>query len=596
MKKYIGILCFILFLSCGCGEKPQEKVSDLSFLCSTETDGRLPGTEGHKTTQAYISKRFEALNLLPLEETYKIEGLEKTYLKLQDVFLSVEKEDGSVKNFEYGKDFSVPILYSEKEIEVENLKNKDLLNVSFSKELKFVPSVYENLGINKEKIAIKMKQEYETSFENSKNMVFSPQIKKVSIAPQNIVGYIKGEDSKKALLISAHYDHVGKFKETFIEGAFDNASGVCMLLSICEKFEDEKPPCDIIFAALDLEEVDFSGSKALNKLLNERYEYFADLNLDCVGYKGNEAYFIDYANSNEKNLPILKDFLKKQLEKKPFEVKTDFKNQNMSSDHMTFDENCKYALCIYDSAFFKPHSVHSVLDTQEKISEEEIEKVSTHIYTCFLKNNALYVLLNEMEQEEKNSENKEVEKESKTVKIKEEDGVLLLKTETEKWPYQLLYMGSSEDVLKMFKKEKANDFVSDFVTVRCFFEEEPSVQINESILKASYVSIDAVCRSGQGSFSMCSKLPPMLLEKIQFESFKIEDEVYQKGYLEVSKDRGFRVIKVPFEKKEYYLEFPSVVKDGKINPSMEDLIKNILVKNSIEPVLQDFEDFVNEIN
>ena len=61
----------------------------------------------------------------------------------------------------------------------------------------------------------------------------------------NIIGVIKGKDSSKAVVISAHLDHVtvreriqetanindsSQMKITKIEGAIDNASGVSVLL------------------------------------------------------------------------------------------------------------------------------------------------------------------------------------------------------------------------------------------------------------------------------------------------------------------------------------------------------------------------------
>ena len=61
----------------------------------------------------------------------------------------------------------------------------------------------------------------------------------------NIIGFIKGKDSSKAVVISAHFDHVtirqkleeasnnndnSQIKVTKIEGAIDNASGISVLL------------------------------------------------------------------------------------------------------------------------------------------------------------------------------------------------------------------------------------------------------------------------------------------------------------------------------------------------------------------------------
>ncbi|MCB2290656.1 M28 family peptidase [Clostridium sp. CS001] len=48
----------------------------------------------------------------------------------------------------------------------------------------------------------------------------------------NVVGVIKGKDSKKAVVISAHFDHLGYLDGKIIRGALDNASGVAALIEI----------------------------------------------------------------------------------------------------------------------------------------------------------------------------------------------------------------------------------------------------------------------------------------------------------------------------------------------------------------------------
>ncbi|HCM13208.1 MAG TPA: hypothetical protein DHW85_08510, partial [Lachnospiraceae bacterium] len=63
-----------------------------------------------------------------------------------------------------------------------------------------------------------------------KNVRFKTEIEEKNTAKGNIAGAIEGEDSSKVLLISAHFDHVGKIGDMIWRGALDNASGVCALL------------------------------------------------------------------------------------------------------------------------------------------------------------------------------------------------------------------------------------------------------------------------------------------------------------------------------------------------------------------------------
>lgn len=79
----------------------------------------------------------------------------------------------------------------------------------------------------------------------------------------NIVGYIKGNSSDSAFVLTAHYDHLGTSDGAIFNGADDNASGVAGLLAIMEYFENNPPRHDLIFAALDAEEMGLQGAKAL---------------------------------------------------------------------------------------------------------------------------------------------------------------------------------------------------------------------------------------------------------------------------------------------------------------------------------------------
>ena len=50
--------------------------------------------------------------------------------------------------------------------------------------------------------------------------------KKVVVKGENVLGYIQGTDLKNELIvISAHYDHLGKKDSLIFNGADDNASG-----------------------------------------------------------------------------------------------------------------------------------------------------------------------------------------------------------------------------------------------------------------------------------------------------------------------------------------------------------------------------------
>jgi len=111
----------------------------------------------------------------------------------------------------------------------------------------------------------------------------------------NIISYIKGSELDSAIIITAHYDHLGVVDEDIYNGADDNASGVAGMLAIMEYFERNRPRHNIVFAALDAEEMGLQGAKAL---VNDTTRVPVDLirlniNLDMISVSGtNELYAV----------------------------------------------------------------------------------------------------------------------------------------------------------------------------------------------------------------------------------------------------------------------------------------------------------------
>lgn len=84
-----------------------------------------------------------------------------------------------------------------------------------------------------------------------------------SITGVNLVARIKGTaPDGKALVVTAHYDHVGVKNGQIYNGADDNASGVAGLLAVAEAFKAAPPRHDVLIVALDAEEGGLRGAKA----------------------------------------------------------------------------------------------------------------------------------------------------------------------------------------------------------------------------------------------------------------------------------------------------------------------------------------------
>jgi len=79
----------------------------------------------------------------------------------------------------------------------------------------------------------------------------------------NLVARIPGTARDgKAIVVTAHYDHLGVRGGEIFNGADDNASGVAGLLAVAEAFKASPPRHDVILAVVDAEEGGLRGAHA----------------------------------------------------------------------------------------------------------------------------------------------------------------------------------------------------------------------------------------------------------------------------------------------------------------------------------------------
>jgi hypothetical protein len=133
---------------------------------------------------------------------------------------------------------------------------------------------------------------------------------------RNVIGVLPGRDPHRAVVIGAHYDHLGMGGSSSLapdanephNGADDNASGTAALLEIarCFSAREEKPEQALVFAAFSGEEIGLAGS-----------EHYVDdpafplqftsamLNMDMVGRLRNRRLNVLGAASAEEFRDIL---------------------------------------------------------------------------------------------------------------------------------------------------------------------------------------------------------------------------------------------------------------------------------------------------
>jgi len=113
----------------------------------------------------------------------------------------------------------------------------------------------------------------------------------------NLVAYIPGSRSKKVIVVTAHYDHVGIGRadakgDSIFNGADDNASGTAALLVLAEYFSKNRPQHGMLFVALDAEEMGLRGARALvNDFPYPLEQIQLNLNMDMLSRSDkNELY------------------------------------------------------------------------------------------------------------------------------------------------------------------------------------------------------------------------------------------------------------------------------------------------------------------
>jgi Zn-dependent M28 family amino/carboxypeptidase len=148
----------------------------------------------------------------------------------------------------------------------------------------------------------------------------------------NIIGYVKGTTfPNQYIVISAHYDHLGKTGSRVFNGADDNASGTAAVLAYSQEISRRPLKHSIIFLFTDGEEVNLLGAKAfINQQQNLLPNIMLNINIDMIAGSNStkKLHYIDNrldnildqhkiellaSLSNNSNIKIKRGFKRQQL-------------------------------------------------------------------------------------------------------------------------------------------------------------------------------------------------------------------------------------------------------------------------------------------
>ncbi len=209
----------------------------------------------------------------------------------------------------------------------------------------------------------------------------------------NVAGLFVGTDLKQeVVVVSAHYDHLGRIGRRIYPGADDNASGAATVLSVASVFDSLaqqgiRPRRSILFLLFSGEEGGLLGSDYFvhNSPISLK-QIVCDLNVDMVGRvdsqhrkKRNYCYLIagreDHAlrkaaeTANQQSIRMELDYA--------YDTETDPNQYFYRSDHYNF---AKFGIPILFFMDGGHADYHQPSDTADKINYEVLQKRATLVF------------------------------------------------------------------------------------------------------------------------------------------------------------------------------------------------------------------------
>lgn len=246
----------------------------------------------------------------------------------------------------------------------------------------------------------------------------------IEIQNQHVVGVIPGKERSKAVVLTAHLDHIGKDTngKTYL-GALDDASGIGAIIDLAQLFMANSKALDqdVVICAINGEESGNLEAEVIIDDLKHRYKKLYNIDFDCIGAKDDNSVLL---TGNKETGEKLMNGISGYFTQKG--IKTDsihqneqgsfnevFKMDNMDpitisfgTDSIAFFQKKINSVSIGQYVIFngktfnrmglnennldkltpKPNLIHSITDTPDKIDFKFIEKVSDIVYNFIMDN------------------------------------------------------------------------------------------------------------------------------------------------------------------------------------------------------------------
>lgn len=215
-----------------------------------------------------------------------------------------------------------------------------------------------------------------------------------SLNGKNVLGYVKGSTyPDETVVLSAHFDHIGKRGESIFNGADDNGSGTVTLLEIAETYAEaikagNRPKRSVLFLLLTGEEKGLLGSEYYTqKPIIPLDQLMVDINVDMVGrvddkYTDNPNYiYVIGSDRLSKELHQTNETINNRFERLVLDYTYNSENDPnryyYRSDHYNFAKNGIPSVFFFNGTHA---DYHQATDTVEKINYDKLERIARHIF------------------------------------------------------------------------------------------------------------------------------------------------------------------------------------------------------------------------
>ncbi len=209
-------------------------------------------------------------------------------------------------------------------------------------------------------VSLKINNKYIANYKNSNVIGYIPPAKKCKLKPTNYI------------VLSAHYDHLGKMGQVIFPGANDNASGVAMVLSMAKYYLKNQSEYGIVLCFFSGEEAGLVGSEYFVhhpyfKLKKVKFQ----LNIDIMGGASEGITLV--------NGSVLKEYfalMETINAENNYLPKVKKRGATANSDHHHFTESGVPAFFIYSMGAVKNyHDINDKAENTPLINFDEVQSL-----------------------------------------------------------------------------------------------------------------------------------------------------------------------------------------------------------------------------